>query len=1065
MGLDLSDGLFSKLAGWEAMKQARALLAAGNVLDSEWQPPRLRGRVREGGSTYPAGLLIRSALDADNLCPCRTSRVRGLICAHAVAVGLHYLHGPPTAAQPAAVAPTIQPSAAASPVRPAKALRRSAPGHPGEPLEISVILPPNLSNTLARGKLMVCLEGQWRNGRTPLNALPPQTLFSLSEADTLLLDAVEPLAGGDTPGLLVLSAEQWTAILSRLAGHPRLTLGKRQPVKVLAEPLRPAVRAVLEPDGAITVSLIDVPSRGLIPGNPPWVFDGQQFQSLDLPSGWESMLREPLRIPRSGVPRFLTLDWPRLAVERRVEANFDLSAFTLESAIPQFHLHLAGGLAMLEAKIDCAYHGRSAATLSPDDAWLADPESPTRYLARSLDAERAALARLLRAGFCGPDAQGRYHLKGQDAVLGFFARHYPRLEAEWQVTLEERLERSTAKNLDRVEPRFQVTPSGEQWFDLDIAYTTGGGERFSAADIQRLLRSGQGHTRLANGKFALLDTGAVEDLQEVLLDCSPRQHAGGYRIDNTQAGFLDATLRQHDHWTLRAPTDWQQRAARQRGEVNLDPPPLGRLDPVLRPYQKAGVAWLRFLRTNGFGGILADEMGLGKTVQVLAHLAVLKSGAVPPHPNSGSDHPPCPTLVVCPTSLVFNWAAESAKFTPDLRVLILHGSQRHEQFEAIDRHDLVITSYALLRRDAAEYRGRAFDTVVLDEAQHIKNRQTQNALAVKAIRARHRIVLTGTPLENSVLDLWSIFDFLMPGYLGTAADFRERYEGPIVRDHDVAVQGRLARRLRPFLMRRLKREVATDLPAKIDQISLCDLTEDQRAVYRQVLEASRQEMLRAVDTQGLAKSRMVVLTALLRLRQICCDLRLLPVDPDHPAAADPSPATATAPAASGKVELFSELLEEVLDGGHRVLVFSQFTRMLGLLRDDLAARNIEFCYLDGDTRDRASVVERFQRDHRIPVFLISLKAGGVGLNLTGADTVIHFDPWWNPAVESQATDRAHRIGQHRIVTSYKLITRGTVEEKILQLQSRKRGLLQGMLGDEELAQALSWDEIKDLLST
>jgi SNF2 family DNA or RNA helicase len=297
----------------------------------------------------------------------------------------------------------------------------------------------------------------------------------------------------------------------------------------------------------------------------------------------------------------------------------------------------------------------------------------------------------------------------------------------------------------------------------------------------------------------------------------------------------------------------------------------------------------------------------------------------------------------------------------------------------------------------------------------------------------------------------------MPGYLGTAPDFRERYEGPIVRDHDVAVQDRLARRLRPFLMRRLKRQVATDLPAKIDQVSLCDLTEDQRAVYRQVLEASRQEMFQAADTQGLAKSRMLVLTALLRLRQICCDLRLLPVDPAHP--------TATAPAASGKVELFSELLEEVLDGGHRVLVFSQFTRMLGLLRDDLAARNIGFCYLDGDTRDRASVVERFQRDHRIPVFLISLKAGGVGLNLTGADTVIHFDPWWNPAVESQATDRAHRIGQHRIVTSYKLITRGTVEEKILQLQARKRGLLQGMLGDEELTQALSWDEIKDLLST
>ena len=1063
MGLELSDALFAKLAGWEAMKQARALLAAGNVLDSEWQPPRLRGRVREGANSYPAGLVIRNALDADNLCPCRTSRVRGLICAHSIAIGLHHLHGPPTIAQPAAVAPATKPTATPAPSRPVKTLRRATPGQPGEPLEISMILPPNLEDILARGKIMLCLEGQWPKGRTPLNALSPLTTFSLSAADTALLDAVEPLAGGDTPGLLMLSSEQWAGILPRLAGHPRLTLGKRQPVEVLAEPLRPSIRAVLEPDGAITVNLKDAPACGLIPGNPPWVFDGERFQPLDLPARCESLLGGPLRIPRSGVPRFLTLDWPRLAVDRRVEANFDPTDFILEVATPKFTLHLEGGLAMLEAKIDCAYHGRSAATLSPDDVWLADPQSPTRYLARNLDAERAALARLLRAGFSGPNTQGRYQLKGQDAVLGFFAREYPRLEAEWQVTLEERLERSTEKHLERVAPRFQVTSSGEPWFDLDIAYTTRGGERFSAADIQRLLRSGQGHTRLANGKFVLLDTGAVEELQEVLLDCSPQQHAGRYRIDNTQAGFLDATLRQHDHWTVRAPADWQQRAARQRGEVNFDPPPLGPLEQVLRPYQKTGVAWLRFLRANGFGGILADEMGLGKTVQVLAHLAAQKSSAAA-DPATGANHPPCPTLVVCPTSLVFNWIAESAKFTPDLRVLMLHGAQRHEQFEAIDRHDLVVTSYALLRRDAEQYRGRVFDTVVLDEAQHIKNRQTQNAQAVKAIQARHRLVLTGTPLENSVLDLWSIFDFLMPGYLGTAADFRERYESPIVRERDTAAQERLARRLRPFLLRRLKREVAADLPPKIEQVSLCDLTEDQRAVYTQVLEASRREMLEAVDTQGLARSRMLVLTALLRLRQICCDLRLLPIDPGQTAVADPSADIASAPAASGKVELFTELLEEVLDGGHRVLVFSQFTRMLALLRDDLAARSIEFCYLDGNTRDRAGVVERFQQDPRIPVFLISLKAGGVGLNLTGADTVIHFDPWWNPAVESQATDRAHRIGQHRIVTSYKLITRGTVEEKILNLQARKRGLIQGMLGDEELTQALTWEEIQDLLS-
>jgi SNF2 family DNA or RNA helicase len=410
-------------------------------------------------------------------------------------------------------------------------------------------------------------------------------------------------------------------------------------------------------------------------------------------------------------------------------------------------------------------------------------------------------------------------------------------------------------------------------------------------------------------------------------------------------------------------------------------------------------------------------------------------------------------LIVCPTSLVFNWVAEVKKFTPQLKVLALHGPDRHALFSEIQNCDLVVTSYALIRRDAEKYRALEFDTVVLDEAQHIKNRQTQNAQAVKAVKSKHRLVLTGTPLENSVLDLWSIFDFLMPGYLGTAKDFRERYELPIAKEKNSEAQTRLARRLRPFMLRRLKQEVAKDLPAKLEQVSYCELTPDQRAVYQQVIEAGRKEVLEAVGAQGLAKSRMVVLTALLRLRQVCCDLRLLKLENVNPANA------------SGKLDLFGELLEEVVDGGHRALVFSQFTSMLTLLKERLDGENIEYCYLDGSTTDRGAVVQRFQNNAAIPVFLISLKAGGVGLNLTGADTVIHFDPWWNPAVEDQATGRAHRIGQTKVVTSYKLITRDTVEEKILLLQNRKREIIQATLGgEEEFAAALNWEEIQELLA-
>jgi SNF2 family DNA or RNA helicase len=574
-------------------------------------------------------------------------------------------------------------------------------------------------------------------------------------------------------------------------------------------------------------------------------------------------------------------------------------------------------------------------------------------------------------------------------------------------------------------------------------FVSGGGQTFSAAEIQRLLLSGQSHARLQNGKLALIDTEAVDELQEVLRDCAPQQDGQSFRINNAQAAFLDSTLRQHTHWRVQAPAAWRERASRQSGESKLECPPLAELESVLRPYQKQGVAWLRFLRQNGFGGILADEMGLGKTLQTLAFLRFVRQQET----DTG------PMLIVCPTSLVFNWVAEAKKFTPSLKTLPLHGPDRQAKFEQIPQHDIVITSYALIRRDAEKYRDLEFDTVVLDEAQHIKNRQTQNAQAVKAVKSAHRLVLTGTPLENSVLDLWSIFDFLMPAYLGTAQDFRERYELPISREKNSQAQTRLARRLRPFLLRRLKREVAADLPPKLDQVSFCELTPDQRSVYQQVIEASRKEILEAVGEQGVARSRMMVLSALLRLRQVCCDLRLLKLEGVNP---DTS---------SGKIELFAELLEEVLDGGHRVLVFSQFVSMLTLLKERLAAQNIDFCYLDGSTVNRQEVVDRFQRDASVPVFLISLKAGGTGLNLTGADTVIHFDPWWNPAVEDQATDRAHRIGQTKVVTSYKLITRDTVEEKILTLQNRKRELIQATIGDEEaFLGSLSWEEIQELLT-
>ncbi|MEW6159858.1 MAG: SNF2-related protein [Verrucomicrobiota bacterium] len=1054
--VELNEKFLVKIAGWEAVKQARSLLERGNVLSSNWTPPILKGVVQEGTISYRAGLVIKDSIDLENMCSCRASRQYGTICAHSVAVGLHHLNrearesqsGPASNSATRSKTSINQTAASTATARVGRRILRAAPEERGEPAEIHVILPPNFLAAAAKGKIMICFEGRTNRGRAPLNALGFSTRFAFPKEDLAVLDTIETLAEGETPAMLMIEGPALDRLLETLVDHPRITLGKSQEISVIKAPWRVPVQARLEKSGEIWLAL---GGHGLaqqqISGT-NWIFAANSIQQLSLPKGYNELLRGPLKLPRSRVPQFLSQDWPVLLRECDIDSNFRIEDFSFAPQPPRFHLALTGGLAQLQAQLQCAYGPRImtlGVTAITESLWLPDAESPTKYSTRDLAAEQAALGRLLRSGFTGPDAQGRYQLLGQNAVLNFFAREFPRLEREWSVTLEERLEKSTAKNLERIAPQCEVTPSGEQWFDLSVSYTTASGEKFSAAEIQRLLLSGQSHTRLRNGRIAVIDTGAVEELQEVLLDCAPQQHDGAYRIANQQSGFLEATMRQQPGWQFHAPTSWHERAAQQTGEAQWPEPSLGALASVLRPYQKAGVGWMNFLRQNYFGGILADEMGLGKTLQALAYVHSLKLA------QGDSGLRPDPVLVVCPTSLVFNWVAEAKRFTPDLKVVSIHGPQRQSRFAELAEADLVVTSYALIRRDAEHYRDCEFDTVILDEAQHIKNRQTQNAQAVKSIRSRHRLVLTGTPLENSVLDLWSIFDFLMPGYLGAAKDFRERYEIPIAREKSSEVQARLARRIRPFLLRRLKREVAKELPEKLEQVSYCELTEQQRGVYQQVLEAGRQEIVKAVDAQGLQKSRMMILNALLRLRQICCDLRLLKLE------------QVDAAEASGKLDLFGELLEEIIDGGHRALVFSQFVSMLTLLRERLDAEGIEYCYLDGSTPDRAGVVQRFQGNAKIPIFLISLKAGGVGLNLTGADTVIHFDPWWNPAVEDQATDRAHRIGQTRVVTSYKLITRGTVEEKILNLQERKRAIIQSTLGsEEEFASALTWEEIREL---
>ncbi|MCX6926094.1 MAG: SNF2-related protein, partial [Verrucomicrobia bacterium] len=590
----------------------------------------------------------------------------------------------PAPAPPPSGSPAVASSHALRARKPSSLLRDPA----GEQAQLFLILPPNLDQAVARGKVMLVFEAKWSGGRCPLNALPRARTFAFSPSDEAVLNQIETLAEGETPAVLQLEVKDFAALLPLLDAHPNISLGKASAVTVTKSPFKLPLRATLEANGEIVLALKDKTAALIRIG--AWVWQNNTLQPLGLVPGIGDIFQGPVRVPHAQVPQFLSQHWPLLQATEGMEANFKLDDFTLEPQAPRFLLELRGGMAQLTALLQCAYGSRImtvGVTAADETVWLPDPEVSTRYSTRDLDAERAALARLQRHGFSGP--AGKLQLLGQNAVLNFFAREYPKLQREWSVTLEERLERSTSENLDRIEPQFRIA-SGVQWFDLGVVFASSGGETFAAADIQRLLLSGQSHTRLKNGKLAVIDTGAVEELQEVLLDCAPQQHAEGYRINNTQAGFLEATLRQHADWRVQAPPSWRDRAARQSGEAKLECPPLGDLEQVLRPYQKHGVAWLLFLRDNGFGGILADEMGLGKTLQALALLRQVRSAECgvryePPPAPTAIPHSALrtPHLVVCPTSLVFNWVAEARKFTPELKVLALQGPDRHERFDQI----------------------------------------------------------------------------------------------------------------------------------------------------------------------------------------------------------------------------------------------------------------------------------------------------------------------------------------------------------------------------------------------
>ena len=582
--------------------------------------------------------------------------------------------------------------------------------------------------------------------------------------------------------------------------------------------------------------------------------------------------------------------------------------------------------------------------------------------------------------------------------------------------------------------------SGEDWLSFSVKWKCED-RALTPEEIDGLASGYDRYVRDVDGTFIEIEN--QKDLTQILSLTGDTHKSGTFKLLRTRAMELAMLAEENSSVRLEETSSSISNFLRDaKAGMLVDKPTIPKtIAKILRPYQADSVAWAMFLRKYNFGGVLADDMGLGKTLQALAIISTERTSTT------------SPSLVICPKTLIPIWIAEAKRFTPDLKVLAVEGTakERDDMLKHASTTDLIVTSYSLFQRDAKSYQSFPLDYVILDEAQYVKNHKTTTALAVKTLKAKNRLALTGTPLENGVHELWSLFDFLMPGFLGDHATFRSQFERPIREESDMDVLHLLKRRVKPFLLRRTKESVAPELPPRIEQTDWCELTPVQASLYADVLASVRRDVFAAVEKKGFARSRIEILAALTKLRQVC----------NHPALVDKR--LSKSDDVSGKMAYALELVREAAAGGHKILLFSQFTSMLDLIRPELDKMEIGHVTIEGKTQQRGSVVDQFKNDPTKSVFLLSLRAAGTGLTLTEADTVILFDPWWNPMVERQAMDRAHRIGQTKSVNVHKLVTKGTIEERVLSLQEKKKAIFDAVTSDTaEAIKGLSWEDVQDL---
>jgi superfamily II DNA or RNA helicase len=725
----------------------------------------------------------------------------------------------------------------------------------------------------------------------------------------------------------------------------------------------------------------------------------------------------------------------------------------LTGVVPTAHLHLSPCppaevfyIGLLQAQLRFDYAGHRGWWAGQGAAVRVDDAQGQYLLQRDTEAEFDFITRLMELGLRSAEG-GHFGIPGdlpQSDWLHWAQTDYAALrEAGFVVTAEPQLDDyvTVADTL-----QVDLQPQGEDeasspWFDLSLGMEINGQRHNILPWLPELIASAHSaeldpetglpdiapfvflHKPDGPG-FIRLPTDALKPWLAALLELVGEKgvdfDADSLRLSRLDALRATAALGEGAVWEGAQHLREMVQRLSGRAEMPVVPVPAG-MNATLRPYQQQGLNWLQFLRENHLGGILADDMGLGKTLQTLAHIQVEKDAGRLTHP----------ALIIAPVSLMGNWRKETERFCPGLRALVIHGADRHQVADSMAAHDIVIAPYSLLQRDKERWLDAQWHIVVLDEAQNIKNASTHAAQVVGQLQTLHRLCLSGTPMENHLGEIWSLFHFLMPGFLGSQQRFRELFRTPIEKQGDPERLQQLRARITPFMLRRTKALVASELPPKVETVTRIELSGKQADLYETIRLGMEKSVREALNAKGLAKSQITILDALLKLRQVCCDPQLLKL----PAAQKVK--------ASAKLEHLMGMLPEMVAEGRRILLFSQFTSMLTLIEARLKAHGLAWTKLTGQSQNREAIIAQFTSG-QVPIFLISLKAGGVGLNLPQADTVIHFDPWWNPAAEAQATDRAHRIGQTQTVFVYKLVAQGTIEERILALQERKAHLSESM---------------------